>query len=623
MPERLPRKALRCAIYTRKSSEEGLEQDFNSLQAQREACEAYIASQKHEGWKVLQTAYDGGAYSGGTMERPALQQLLADITAERIDVVVVHKVDRLTRALADFAKIVEIFDRHGVSFVSVTQQFNTTSSMGRLTLNVLLSFAQFEREVTGERIRDKIAASKKKGLWMGGFVPLGYRANQRTLIIHEPEARIVRTIFQLYHQIGSVLKVEVELRRRGINRPSSTTMTSKRVYGARPFMRGEIYKLLENPIYIGEIHHKGYRYQGQHPPIVYRRLLNAVRTKLAANAHDRRVGRNIAEPSLLAGLLQDDHGNRLTPTHTVKKGKRYRYYASLHRRAGKPGPETDETRSSPPNWRIPAAEIETTVIAQLAKRLADPHWLMKNAAERQTITQRKALIRNGKTIAARLQSLAGADLRAQLLSLVTRITLSDGVLRIDVDQSLFTRAAMGRTLPAQKHPAQGKQIDDRVRSSTKQRQVKAGDTVQIHVPIALSRRGMETKLIISAPDERHNSRKPDPVLVKLIANAHRWWGDLVTGRYPTTRALAQAYGTDERYVARVLQLAFLAPSIVNAIVVEQQPIELTAQRLMTLRNLPHNWNTQQNLALLNFDPLPTSATSKGRVRTLRRVENSL
>jgi DNA invertase Pin-like site-specific DNA recombinase len=601
MLERLPAKTFRCAIYTRKSSEEGLEQDFNSLQAQREACEAYIASQKHEGWKVLRTAYDDGAYSGGTMERPALKQLLADIASGRIDVVVVYKVDRLTRALADFAKIVEIFDRHGTSFVSVTQQFNTTSSMGRLTLNVLLSFAQFEREVTGERIRDKIAASKKKGLWMGGFVPLGYRGSQRTLIIHEPEAKVVRTLFQLYHQLGSVLKVEAELQRRGIHRPPSTTMASKRIYGARPFMRGEIYKLLENPIYIGEIHHNGQRYAGQHPPIVDRKLWNAVRAKLTANAHDRHIGRGIAEPSLLAGVLHDDRGNRLTPTHTVKNGKRYRYYALQRRHAGKTPPDNDETRASLPKWRIQASEIETIVVAQLAKRLADPHWLLKNAVERQTIAQRKAIIAEGKTIAARLQSLIGADLRAMLLSLVTRVILTDSGIRIDVDRSHVTGASKGRPLQARKQLKSNKQNHDHVHSPESPRRTKTNETIKIHVPIALGRRGLEIKLIISAPGEDQSSRKPDPVLVKLIANALRWWEDLMTGRYPTTRALAKAYGTDERYVARVLQLAFLAPSIVDAIMTGQQPIDLTAQRLMTLRNLPYGWNRQiADLGVVGF-----------------------
>ena len=246
----------RCAIYTRKSSEEGLEQEFNSLQAQSEACEAYIRSQRHEGWVLARTRYDDGGFSGGNMERPALQQLLADIQGGRIDIIVVYKVDRLTRSLADFARLVEIFDAQGVSFVSVTQQFNTTSSMGRLTLNVLLSFAQFEREVTGERIRDKIAASKKKGMWMGGNVPLGYDASERSLAVNPAEAETVRCIFALYRELGCVRRVKEEAERLGLSTKRSTTANGTE-RGGRSFSRGHIYHLLSNSIYIGEIAHKG------------------------------------------------------------------------------------------------------------------------------------------------------------------------------------------------------------------------------------------------------------------------------------------------------------------------------------------------------------------------------
>ena len=275
MRERPGSRSLRCAIYTRKSSEEGLEQDFNSLHAQREACEAYIASQKQEGWKPLPDAYDDGGFSGGSMERPALQALLADIGAGRVDVVVVYKVDRLTRSLTDFAKIVEVFDAHGVSFVSVTQQFNTTSSMGRLTLNVLLSFAQFEREVTGERIRDKIAASKKKGLWMGGFVPIGYVAKDRTLVVNEAEAAKVREIFRLYLEHRCVRRVQAELDRLKVTTSRYVAKTGK-VSGGVPFSRGHLYRILSNPIYVGEIGHKEARYPGQHPAIIDRETWDSV-----------------------------------------------------------------------------------------------------------------------------------------------------------------------------------------------------------------------------------------------------------------------------------------------------------------------------------------------------------
>src|SRR5687768_1704350 len=261
----------RCAIYTRKSSEEGLEEDFNSLDAQREACEAYIRSQKSAGWSLLSDLYDDGGISGGTLERPALQRLLADIQAGRVDLVVVYKVDRLTRSLADFAKIVEVFDAQGVSFVSVTQQFNTTTSMGRLTLNMLLSFAQFEREVTGERIRDKIAASKQKGMWMGGPTPLGYEPNGRSLKVQEPDAETVRTLFRLYLELGSVRRLKEEADRRGLISKLRPHWKG-RMRGGRPFSRGFLYHLLQSPIYIGRIGHNGGSFEGQHPAIVDREI---------------------------------------------------------------------------------------------------------------------------------------------------------------------------------------------------------------------------------------------------------------------------------------------------------------------------------------------------------------
>ena len=270
---------LPCAIYTRKSSEEGLEQGFNSLDAQREACEAYILSQKSQGWKLMGT-FDDGGFSGGNVERPGLKRLLADIVAKRVRVVVVYKVDRLTRSLADFAKLVELFDAHGVSFVSVTQAFNTTTSMGRLTLNVLLSFAQFEREVTGERIRDKIAASKKKGMWMGGFAPIGYVPHERTLVIDAEQAPRVREIFGLYVELGCIRLLKAELDRRGWATPQRH---GRRPGGGRPFSRGHLYRLLANEVYIGNIVHKGVPYPGQHAAIIDADLWQAVQQRLASN----------------------------------------------------------------------------------------------------------------------------------------------------------------------------------------------------------------------------------------------------------------------------------------------------------------------------------------------------
>src|ERR1700760_4850465 len=297
---------VRCAIYTRKSSEEGLEQEFNSLQAQREACEAFINSQRHEGWVCLPQHYDDGGFSGATMERPALQQLLADIAAGWVDTVVVYKIDRLTRSLADFAKIVEILDQRSASFVSVTQQFNTTTSMGRLTLNILLSFAQFEREVIGERIRDKIAASKRKGMWMGGVPPLGYRVEDRKLLIIDSEAEVVRDIFCRYAELGSVRLLKDELEARGIKSKSWTTASGRRV-GGNPFSRGALYLMLQNRTYLGEIVHKGQSHPGDHAPIIDRPLWNAAKSRLADNTAERTSGMRSRQPSLLGGILFDPH----------------------------------------------------------------------------------------------------------------------------------------------------------------------------------------------------------------------------------------------------------------------------------------------------------------------------
>src|SRR5271155_2532741 len=352
----------RCAIYTRKSSEEGLEQEFNSLAAQCEACEAYIRSQRNEGWVLVRTRYDDGGFSGGTLERPALQHLIADIRAGRIDIVVVYKVDRLTRSLADFARLVELFDTQAVSFVSVTQQFNTTSSMGRLTLNVLLSFAQFEREVTGERIRDKIAASKKKGMWMGGNVPLGYDANERTLVINPAEAETVRRVFARYRELGCVRRVKEEADRLGLRTKCSPAANGTERRG-KPFSRGHLYGLLANPIYTGRIAHKGRLYQGQHPALIDDETWTAVKAPLAAHARAHRRRAKAAEPSLLAGLLVDAKGERLTPSHAVKKGRRYRYYVSA-------ALITAGAKDDTPSWRLAAQEIEDCVIRILVDALS-------------------------------------------------------------------------------------------------------------------------------------------------------------------------------------------------------------------------------------------------------------
>ena len=345
-------KTLRCATYTRVSTEHGLEQEFNSLDNQREAAEAYVKSQSHEGWRCLPARYDDGGFSGGSLERPALQTLLLDIQARRIDVVVVYKVDRLTRSLADFTKLVELFDAHGVSFVSVTQAFNTTSSMGRLTLNVLLSFAQFEREVTGERIRDKIAASKKKGIWMGGVVPLGYRVEARALHIVDEHAAVVRAIFSGYLEHRSVTSLQRHLSDARILVPERQDGAG-RLTGGKAFSRGHLYAILANPIYIGRLAHKGQVHEGQHPAIIDEATFAAAQTQLAGNTIARTELR-LAGAHFLTGRIRDEHGRPLSPTHAQKGSARYRYYVARF-----------STLGTPKVRRVPASEIEGEVVRAL------------------------------------------------------------------------------------------------------------------------------------------------------------------------------------------------------------------------------------------------------------------
>ena len=345
-------KKTRCAIYTRVSTDQGLDQEFNSLDAQREASEAYIKSQAHEGWTCLRQTYDDGGYSGGSMARPALQRLLEDVKTRKLDVIVVYKVDRLTRSLADFAKLVELFDAHEVSFVSVTQSFNTTSSMGRLTLNVLLSFAQFEREVTGERIRDKFAASKKKGMWMGGNVPLGYRLKDRKLIIEQSEAETVRRTFNLYLEVRSLPRLAARLAELGV--VSRTRRYGDRLIGGQAFRTGALSHLLANRVYVGEVRHHDRVYPGEHEPILSRELFEAVQSQLAGRLN-RKSNVTHKSRALLQGLLFDSKGNRMIPVHSKKSGLRYPYYQSWVLNHGQ------KERAGVVS-RVPAHEIEQAVL---------------------------------------------------------------------------------------------------------------------------------------------------------------------------------------------------------------------------------------------------------------------
>ena len=372
-PARGPKaaRALRCAIYTRVSTDSGLEQDFNSLDNQREASEAYIKSQAHEGWKLLRERYDDGGFSGGTMERPALQRLSEDIKAKRIDIVVVYKVDRLTRSLSDFAKLVELFDACGVSFISVTQSFNTTSSMGRLTLNMLLSFAQFEREITGERIRDKVAASKKKGIWMGGAVPIGYRAQGRALHVVEAEAEFIRMLFRRYLELGSVVRLKAALDAEGIVSPARVA-GSGRASGGRRLSRGHLYWILSNPIYIGRLRHKKQEHVGLHAAVIDIETWEKVQAKLASQTQARRKPKK-DELSFLAGKLFDDRGHRMGATFAAKGPRRWRYYVS---RAALTGRKDEAGKIA---W-VSAPAVETVVIEAVQRRLPEAQTQEPNRA---------------------------------------------------------------------------------------------------------------------------------------------------------------------------------------------------------------------------------------------------
>jgi len=549
----------RCAIYTRKSSEEGLEQEFNSLQAQREACEAFIKSQAGEGWRLINTSYDDGGLSGATMERPALQRLMADITQGLINVVVVYKVDRLTRSLADFAKMVEAFDAHGVSFVSVTQQFNTTTSMGRLTLNVLLSFAQFEREVTGERIRDKIAASKRKGMWMGGLVPIGYDVSDRHLVVNQTEAATVREIFRCYLELGSVRMLKAGLERRGLR--SKVRVASNGVRsGGNSFYRGALYTVLRNPIYIGQIRHKGVCHPGEHEAIVERGTWEQVQTLLSARHPVRGTARATkSAPSPLAAKLFDEHGEHLTPSHAVKGARRYRYYISRKLIQGK----ADQAHRG---WRLPAAEIEG-IVAGAARQILDDEKAVLDAVQNAEIASNQIpeIMQSASVWSRRLES--ATECSSALTVLIDRVELSPDGFRLAL--KLPTRSATpGAT------------------------SIPSNVVVSRFVPMQIKRRGVELRLVVNG--DRGKAQKADPALLKAIARAHRWFDDLVMRRAASMAEIGKREGLPKNYVSWLIRLAFLAPEIVEAIIQGNHPPDLTAQTLITRRvDLPLQWQAQK------------------------------
>jgi site-specific DNA recombinase len=500
-----PRTLLRCAIYTRKSTEHNLDLEFNSLDAQREACEAYIRSQAHEGWRLVRTGYDDGGLSGASLDRPALRDLLGDVRGGKVDIIVVYKVDRLTRSLADFAKLVELFDQHSVSFVSVTQSFNTTTSMGRLTLNVLLSFAQFEREVIGERVRDKIAASKRKGLWVGGPIPLGYATVNKKLVIVPGEADTVRTMFRLYLERGSVGALAEELTCRNIV-SKVRTFASGCVKGGGPYSVGALAHFLKNRFYIGEVVYQGETHTGEHASIIDRPTFEAVQAKLADSARTRRM-RLDDSPAILMGRIFDDRGNRMTPSHSNKDGVRYRYYVShtlLQRREKDAGHVT----------RVPAVQLERLVVEAIRFN-AQP--------DSQT---------NGS-----LSDRTAIDLH------VTRIIVRTDSIDIELRQQTSAPAPPLATGAAV-----------------------ASNTTVISLP--WTAQSFPSVKGVSHQPEAKPTLKPESrdAILLAVAKARAWIDDLVSGRVQTFAEIAEREGKVERHIRLLTPLAFIPPRTLATII---------------------------------------------------------
>jgi site-specific DNA recombinase len=569
MPERKP--MVRCAIYTRKSSEEGLEQSFNSLDAQREACDAFIVSQRHEGWRALPVRYDDGGCSGGTMDRPALKRLLDDVQGNRIDTIVVYKVDRLTRSLADFAKIVEALDARGVSFVSVTQQFNTTSSMGRLTLNVLLSFAQFEREVTGERIRDKIAASKRKGMWMGGTVPLGYDSRDRKLMVNPEEARVVRKLFGLYLEAGCVSRLKTRLDQRGIKSKVRISAAGNRS-GGTSYSRGALYQILKNRIYLGEIPHRSQSYPGQHEAIIPREVWDRVQAKLSSDNQGRKNGVAANSSSLLVGLLKDAEGNCFTPSHTVKSGKRYRYYVcqSVIRNPG-------GTHRGP--TRLPAHEIESQVSLRIRSFLqSDKDVMDQLSRERDSPAVIGMLLLAAQNSARRWRTAPPSEISETLRRVVRLVLIHKDRAELRISKRELRAILLNDQRSILSSP-------EHIQSQPKD------DLLHLGIEATLKRCGLEIRLVIPPGTNGQTSAHSVPSLLKAVARAYDWYHRILNGKARDQRSLANQTGLDEVYVGRILKCAYLAPDIVAAILEGRQPDSLTLGKLQ--KNLAMNWTEQR------------------------------
>lgn len=544
-------KRLRCAIYTRKSTEEGLEQAFNSLDAQREACAAYVTSQRHEGWSLSPDLYDDGGFTGGNMDRPGLQQLLRDVRSGRVDVVVVYKVDRLTRSLADFAKIVEILDNAGASFVSVTQAFNTTNSMGRLTLNVLLSFAQFEREVISERIRDKVAASKARGMWMGGPVPLGYRVEDRKLVVVPGEAETVRHIMRRYLESSNVYDLLDKLSADGIV-SKVTVGRDGTVRGGVPFTRGAVFHLLSNPVYIGLTRHRDKTYPGQHEAIVDEELFDAVKARLAERSNPVTNSRGKRTVSLLAGMIHDEHGRPMSPNHTHNHGRRYRYYAS-HPCVG----------SREPALRLPAGELDAVVRNAIGSLLSSSDRL-RQQCEHVDPSEFFGLADHCADLAEKVRTMSVAQTRQLLASLKLEVVVS----RTSAAASICSRALLDRA-----------DIQSEVH-----------DRIPLEVPTTTAAFGHEQRLRLDAPTSGPTSR--DARLLELIARGFAYRDRLQAMSEDEVSAMPT---TQYRHLERTARLAYLAPDIVRSILDGRQPKTLNARMLVRLGSLPLSWSEQRTM----------------------------
>lgn len=541
-------RAVRCAIYTRKSSEEGLDQAFNSLDAQREACEAYILSQAGEGWVALKNRYDDGGYSGGAMERPALKRLLADIAAGKVDTVVVYKIDRLTRSLSDFAKIVDVLDKAGASFVSVTQAFNTTTSMGRLTLNVLLSFAQFEREVTGERIRDKIAASKAKGMWMGGVPPLGYDlptdAATRRLVVNAGEADIVSLIFSRYLELESVNRLERWLHDEGI-RSKAWVSSRGRAMGGRRFSRGALFHLLKNRIYLGDIRHKDVTYPNAHPAIVDADMFKAVRDLLAENAGAARTRTPRGGRAALTGLIFDAEDRPMSPAFSYGRSKRaYRYYVSAPLQKGGAVDDDDTLRRVPGQI---ADDLLLDAIGRLARRVV-------SAAEVSKVLRRVEIHPDSVRLLLVRQVLVGQarDVQSDLQLIERRLSPGERLCIAPSDQAL----------------------------------------VQVVLPLRVKARGGRTWMAL--PDGRSPLARitVDPVLVDGLSRAHGVIAKVGVRPDGNQQVDRKAKAPASAYQRMLATLAFLAPDIQAAIVAGRQPVGLKLEHLLRTET-PLAWADQR------------------------------